>query len=101
MVFDLDRTASEKESYLDSEMSALLTELLSITKVAVAFGGNWPLFEKRLVSNLPHGANPKDLSLLPSCGTKCCKTPGPVDIFTFWTIELASLGSEAVAFSTR
>ena len=70
IVFDLDGTIAESKSSLDSEMSALLTELLSITKVAVISGGNWPQFEKQLVSNLPQGANLKDLSLLPTCGTK-------------------------------
>lgn len=70
VVFDLDGTIAESKSSLDSEMSTLLTDLLSITKVAVISGGNWPQFEKQLVSNLPHGANLKDLSLLPTCGTK-------------------------------
>ena len=70
IVFDLDGTIAERKLSLDSEMSALLTELLSITKVAVISGGNWPQFEKQLVSNLPHDENLKNLSLLPTCGTK-------------------------------
>ena len=51
-------------------MSALLRKLLSIIKVAVISGGNWPQFEKQLVSNLPKDANLKNLSLLPTSGTK-------------------------------
>ena len=73
IVFDLDGTIAESKSSLDAEMSALLRDLLSIFKVAVISGGNWPQFEKQLVSNLPHDANLKNLSLLPTCGTKFYK----------------------------
>lgn len=73
IVFDLDGTIAESKSSLDAEMSALLRDLLSIVKVAVISGGNWPQFEKQLVSNLPHDANLKNLSLLPTCGTKFYK----------------------------
>ena len=73
IVFDLDGTIAESKSSLDDEMSALLRDLLSIVKVAVISGGNWPQFEKQLVSNLPRDANLKDLSLLPTCGTKFYK----------------------------
>ena len=41
--------------------------------MAVISGGNWPQFEKLLVSNLPHDANLENLSLLPTCGTKFYK----------------------------
>jgi phosphomannomutase len=51
-------------------MSALLRDLLSIVKVSVISGGDWPQFQKQLLSNLPDGANLKNLSLLPTCGTK-------------------------------
>ena len=73
IVFDLDGTISESKSSLDAEMSALLHDLLGIVKVAVISGGNWPQFEKQLVSKLPHDANLKNLSLLPTCGTKFYK----------------------------
>jgi HAD superfamily hydrolase (TIGR01484 family) len=73
IVFDLDGTVAESKSSLDAEMSALLRDLLSIVRVAVISGGNWPQFEKQLVSNLPHDANLKNLSLLPTCGTKFYK----------------------------
>ena len=73
IVFDLDGTIAESKSSLDDEMSALLRDLLSIIKVAVISGGNWPQFEKQLVSNLPHDAKLKNLSLLPTCGTKFYK----------------------------
>lgn len=73
IVFDLDGTIAESKSSLDNEMSALLRDLLSVVKVAVISGGSWPQFEKQLVSNLPHGANLGNLSLLPTCGTKFYK----------------------------
>ena len=73
IIFDLDGTVVQSKSSLDAEMSALLRDLLRIVKVAVISGGNWPQFEKQLVSNLPHDANLKNLSLLPTCGTKFYK----------------------------
>jgi phosphomannomutase len=73
IIFDLDGTIAESKSSLDAEMAALLRDLLSIVKVAVISGGNWPQFEKQLVSTLPRDANLKNLSLLPTCGTKFYK----------------------------
>ena len=73
IVFDLDGTIAESKSSLDDEMSALLRDLLRIVKVAIISGGNWPQFEKQLVSNLPRDANFKNLFLLPTCGTKFYK----------------------------
>jgi phosphomannomutase len=70
IVFDLDGTLAESKSSLDSEMSVLLCDLLSIVKVAVISGGNWPQFENQLLVNLPHDQRLKNLSLLPTCGTK-------------------------------
>ena len=70
IVFDLDGTLAESKSSLDGEMSALLHDLLGIVKVAVISGGDWPQFEKQVVSKLPHDERLKDLSLLPTCGTK-------------------------------
>jgi phosphomannomutase len=73
IVFDLDGTIAESKSSLDDEMSTLLRDLLSIVKVAVISGGDWPQFEKQLVSNLTRDANLENLSLLPTCGTKFYK----------------------------
>jgi phosphomannomutase len=70
IVFDLDGTIAESKSSLDAEMSVLLGGLLSLVKVAVISGGNWPQFQKQVVFNLPNAANLKNLSLLPACGTK-------------------------------
>ena len=70
IVFDLDGTLAESKSSLDAEMAALLKSLLAIVKVAVISGGNWPQFEKQVLANLPHDELLKNLSLLPTCGTK-------------------------------
>ena len=70
IVFDLDGTLAESKSPLDTEMSKLLHNLLGIVKVAIISGGDWPQFEKQLLSNLPHDKCLENLSLLPTCGTK-------------------------------
>jgi phosphomannomutase len=70
IVYDLDGTLAESKSALDAEMAALLGQLLGIIKVAVISGGDWPQFEKQLLSNLPHDGSLANLSLLPTCGTK-------------------------------
>ena len=70
IVFDLDGTLAESKSSLDTEMATLLSSLLSIVKVAVISGGDWPQFEKQVLSNLPHDEHLKNLALLPTCGTK-------------------------------
>jgi HAD superfamily hydrolase (TIGR01484 family) len=76
IVFDLDGTLAESKLPLDAEMAALLARLLEITKVAVISGGAWPQFEKQALSNLPHDDRLKDLSLLPTCGTKFYRYDG-------------------------
>jgi phosphomannomutase len=70
IVFDLDGTLAESKASLDAEMATLLATLLGIVKVAVISGGDWPQFEKQVLSNLPHDQRLKNLSLLPTCGTK-------------------------------
>ncbi|MGA3213802.1 MAG: HAD-IIB family hydrolase [Terriglobales bacterium] len=70
IVFDLDGTLAESKSSLDAEMSKLLHDLFGIVKVAIISGGDWPQFEKQLLSNLPHDQSLVNLSLLPTCGTK-------------------------------
>jgi phosphomannomutase len=70
IVFDLDGTLAKSKAALDAEMAVLLYSLLGVVKVAVISGGDWPQFEKQLVSNLPGGDRLANLSLLPTCGTK-------------------------------
>ena len=70
IVFDLDGTLAESKASFDAEMAALFSSMLNIVKVAVISGGDWPQFEKQVLSNLPHDDHLKNLSLLPTCGTK-------------------------------
>ena len=70
IIFDLDGTLAESKSALDAEMAARLRDLLRVVKVAVISGGDWPQFEKQLLSHLPHDGSLVNLSLLPTCGTK-------------------------------
>jgi len=70
IVFDLDGTLAESKSSLDPAMALLLTSLLKVVKVAVISGGDWPQFEKQILSHLPHDDGLENLSMLPTCGTK-------------------------------
>ena len=70
IVFDLDGTLAQSKSSLDDEMAGLLGRLLNVVNVAIISGGNWPQFEKQVLSHLPQGADLENLSLLPTCGTK-------------------------------
>lgn len=70
IVFDLDGTLAESKSALDAEMAALLGELLAIIRVAIISGGDFPQFEQQVLANLGQDERLKNLSLLPTCGTK-------------------------------
>ena len=70
IVFDLDGTLAESKSSIDAEMSRLLHDLLGIVKMAIISGGDWPQFEKQVLSHLPHDGSLVNLSILPTCGTK-------------------------------
>jgi HAD superfamily hydrolase (TIGR01484 family) len=70
IIFDLDGTLAESKAALDKEMARLLVSLLKVAKVAIISGGDWPQFEKQVLSNLPEKGLLKNLSILPTCGTK-------------------------------
>ena len=70
VVFDLDGTLAESKSAIDAEMAKLLNSLLGIVKVAVISGGAWQQFEDQVLARLSHDEGLKNLSLLPTCGTK-------------------------------
>jgi hypothetical protein len=76
IVFDLDGTLAKSKSALDPEMATLLHDLLDVVKVAVISGGDWPQFEKQLLSHLPHDQSLTNLSVLPTCGTKFFRYSG-------------------------
>jgi len=70
IVFDLDGTLAESKAAIDAEMSARLAALLTVAKVAVISGGDWPQFEKQVLDHLPKGDILQNLLILPTCGTK-------------------------------
>jgi phosphomannomutase len=76
VIFDLDGTLAESKAPLDAEIAALLARLLEIVKVAVISGGSWAQFVKQVLPNLPQDERLKDLSLLPTCGTKFYRYDG-------------------------
>jgi len=76
IVYDLDGTLAESKSSVDAEMAGLLHDLLGVVKVAVISGGDWPQFEKQVLSHLPDDERLANLSLLPTCGTKFFRYEG-------------------------
>jgi phosphomannomutase len=70
IVFDLDGTLAESKAAIDKEMAKRLAGLLTVARVAIISGGDWPQFEKQVLDHLPKGAKMKNLSILPTCGTK-------------------------------
>jgi HAD superfamily hydrolase (TIGR01484 family) len=70
IVYDLDGTLADSKSPIDAEMSSLLHDLLGVVKVAIISGGDWPQFEKQVLSHLPQDERLVSLSILPTCGTK-------------------------------
>lgn len=70
IVFDLDGTLAESKAAIDKNMAVRLAALLTVAKVAVISGGDWPQFEKQVLAHLPKGSKLKNLSILPTCGTK-------------------------------
>jgi phosphomannomutase len=70
IVFDLDGTLAESKAAIDKDMAERLAALLTVAKVAIISGGDWPQFEKQVLSHLPDGKKLKNLSILPTCGTK-------------------------------
>lgn len=70
VVFDLDGTLAESKASIDAEMAQLFNTLLGIVKVAVISGGAWQQFQEQVLAHLLHGDALRNLSLLPTCGTK-------------------------------
>lgn len=70
IIFDLDGTLAESKSPLDAEMGTLMGRLLGVVKTAVISGGAWAQYQKQVIAILPKSANFKNLSMLPTCGTK-------------------------------
>lgn len=69
VIFDLDGTIAESKAAIDEEMSSILSNLLTVARVAIISGGDWPQFQKQVLAHLPH-TDLNKLSILPTCGTK-------------------------------
>jgi hypothetical protein len=76
IVFDLDGTLAESKAPLDAEMADLLARLMEVVKVAVISGGAWTQFEQQVLAHLPGDERLKNLSMLPTCGTKFYRFDG-------------------------
>ena len=70
VAFDLDGTLAESKQPIQPPMADLLGRLLAVAKVAVISGGDWPQFEKQVVSRLPGDADLAQLFIMPTTGTK-------------------------------
>jgi phosphomannomutase len=70
IVFDLDGTLAESKAAIDKDMVTVLNALLDVAKVAIISGGDWPQFEKQVLAKLGSSRRLKNLSILPTCGTK-------------------------------
>lgn len=69
-VFDLDGTLAPSKTAIDKEMAQLLKNLLDVSKVSIISGGAWPQFQKQVLNQMPKESAFKNLSILPTCGTR-------------------------------
>src|ERR1700754_807481 len=70
VVFDLDGTLAESKAAIDKDMVTILNALMDVAKVAIISGGDWPQFDKQVLGKLGKKGKLKNLSILPTCGTK-------------------------------
>lgn len=70
IAFDLDGTLALSKQALDDEMADLLRQLLDVAMVDIISGGDWPQFEKQVVSRMPAGAKLENFIIQPTTGTK-------------------------------
>lgn len=86
VAFDMDGTLALSKQRLDADMAGRLAKLLTVTKVAVISGGDWPQFEKQVVSQMPADAQVDGLFIMPTTGTKMYRHDG-----TGWQAVYADL----------
>jgi hydroxymethylpyrimidine pyrophosphatase-like HAD family hydrolase len=63
IVFDLDGTLAESKAAIDKDMAIRFSALLTVAKVAIISGGDWPQFEKQVLAYLPKGSKLKNLRI--------------------------------------
>ena len=69
IVFDLDGTLAESKQSLDIEMSELLSQLLSIKKIAIITGGGFPQLQKQVINKIIFDSEKfKNLYIFPTKG---------------------------------
>jgi phosphomannomutase len=76
VAFDMDGTLALSKQRLDADMAGRLAKLLTVAKVAVISGGDWPQFEKQVVSQMPTDALVDGLFIMPTTGTKMYRHNG-------------------------
>ncbi len=99
IVFDLDGTIAESKAPLDAEMATLLSGLLAVVKVAIISGGNWPQFDRQVLSHLAQDPHLKQLSILPTCGTKFYRYESGWELL--YSEDLTVEGKEKIVRSLR
>jgi len=70
IAFDLDGTLALSKQALDEDMAYLLGRLTQVAMVDIISGGDWPQFEKQVVSRMPAAAALDNLIIQPTTGTK-------------------------------
>jgi len=70
IAFDLDGTLALSKQALDDEMADLLGQLTDVAMVDIISGGDWPQFEKQVVSRMPAPSRLDNLIIQPTTGTK-------------------------------
>ena len=70
IAFDLDGTLALSKQPLDDEMADLLARLTNVAMVDIISGGDWPQFEKQVVSRMPGHARLDNFIIQPTTGTK-------------------------------
>jgi hydroxymethylpyrimidine pyrophosphatase-like HAD family hydrolase len=70
VVFDLDGTLAKSKAPLGTGMGNLLGRLLTAVRVAIISGGTWAQFQKQLLPYLPTDDRLKNMSMLPTTGTR-------------------------------
>ena len=70
IAFDLDGTLAESKQPVGDEIAALLGALSHVAGVCVISGGDWPQFQKQVISRLPAGADLATFWIMPTTGTK-------------------------------
>lgn len=76
VAFDLDGTLALSKQPLDADMAGRLADLLDVCMVDIISGGDWPQFEKQVVSRLPARANLRNFFIQPTTGTKLYRWDG-------------------------